>query len=305
QNTSPEELADYHKGLEESLKAGWQVLSSGGSAVDAVVAAIKSMEDNPVFNAGKGAVFTSEGKNELDAAIMDGKTLDAGAVAGVEHIKNPIEAAYLVMKDTPHVLLASVGAEKFAVSKGIPLTGEEYFVIAKRHEQLKAAKTHNKISLDHDNPDPTLAFNDNKYGTVGAVALDVNGNLAAGTSTGGMTNKLPGRVGDSPIIGAGTYANNATAAISCTGTGEKFITVGAAQNIHDRCRFLHEPVEEAIKDVLLEVQEIEGVGGIIALDAKGNFGAFFNAKGMLRGTIGSSDPTFHTAVFGTDPFPEK
>ncbi len=276
--------------------------------MDAVVAAIKSMEDNPVFNAGKGAVFTSEGTNELDASIMDGKTLEAGSVAGIAHIKNPIEAAYLVMEGTPHVMLASHGAEKFAISKGVETVPDEYFATEKRLKQLKAAQAKDKVMLDHDDTDPTMAFkheHHDKYGTVGAVALDKNGNLAAGTSTGGMTNKLPGRIGDSPIIGAGTYANNATAAISCTGTGEMFIRVGAAHSIHDRCRFLHENVSDAIKDVLKEVGDIEGLGGIIALDAKGNFGAFFNTKGMLRGTIGSSDGgKAHTAVFGSDPFPE-
>ncbi len=296
----------YREALKKSLMAGYEILKEGGDAVHAVIAAINQMEDCPLFNAGKGAVFTNEGKNELDASIMDGKTLNAGAVAAVTNIKNPIDAAYIVMTKTPHVLMTSHAAEKFAAENGAEVVDPSYFFTEQRFKQLQLAKEKESFDINDDSGDRVssnfgISLHDNIFGTVGAVALDQDGNLAAGTSTGGMTNKRYGRVGDSPIIGAGTYANNETVAVSCTGTGEKFIQTSAAHNIHNRYRFLKQDISTAAKEVLDEVKQLDGLGGIIAVDRDGNFVAAMNTKGMFRGTIGD-DGIPLTAIYGSDEF---
>lgn len=224
ENMTPELEKQYTDKLNEALKAGYDLLKNRGKSLDAVEAAIKVMEDSPLFNAGKGSVFTHEGKNEMDAAIMDGKTLKAGAVAGVTTIRNPIEGARAVMDKTPHVMLAGSGADQFAKEQGLKTESPEYFRDETRWKQFQKVKQKEEIKLDHSSDttgsiNPSESFVDKKFGTVGAVALDREGNLATATSTGGMTNKRYGRIGDSPIIGAGTYANNKTCAVSCTGHG--------------------------------------------------------------------------------------
>lgn len=288
--------AQYRTALDRALKAGHAVLASGGSSVDAVVATIKVFEDDPLFNAGKGAVFTNEGKNELDASIMDGKSGLAGAVAGVTTVKNPITAARAVMDKTRHVLMVSSGADKFAAVQKLDIVAPAYFYTPHRWEQLQKAKERDQIQLDHDGKaktslaPPASPFEswmiDNKFGTVGAVALDAQGNLAAGTSTGGLTNKLYGRVGDSPIIGAGTYADNATVAVSGTGTGEFFMRGVVAYDISARMKYakasLSDAVDQTIKSAL---DDKNGRGGVIALDKDGNVKFGFNTEGMYRGYI--------------------
>ncbi|MGI8556128.1 MAG: isoaspartyl peptidase/L-asparaginase family protein [Pyrinomonadaceae bacterium] len=289
---SPAKEKEYRDKLTEVLLAGYKVLQSGGTSLDAVETAINLMEDSPLFNAGKGAVFNAEGKNELDASIMDGKTLMAGAVAGVHHIKNPISLARLVMEKSPHVMMAGDGAEKFAVERGVKLVSEKYFftqerwdalqkVIRQEKEKTKAASEGKKVSgLDY-RWQPY-----NKFGTVGAVALDKDGNLAAGTSTGGMTYKKYGRIGDSPIIGAGTYANNETCAVSATGYGEYFIRLGVARDISALMEYKNLPVQQAADLVIkTKLQNLGGDGGVIALDREGNIGISFNSEGMYRAYI--------------------
>jgi beta-aspartyl-peptidase (threonine type) len=292
---TPETEARYRAGLERAMKAGYAVLAAGGTSTDAVVATIKVFEDDPLFNAGKGAVFTSEGKNELDAAIMDGKTGLAGAVAGVTTIKNPITAARAVMDKTRHVMLVSDGADKFAATQKLDIVDPSYFFTQHRWDQLQKAKEKEKLELDHDGaPKKTSALpaeqwqTDNKFGTVGCVALDRYGNLAAGTSTGGLTNKLYGRVGDSPIIGAGTYADNATAAVSGTGVGEFFMRGLIAYDIAARMKYLKLPLSEAVDQTIKgALDDKHGDGGLIALDAKGNVKFGFNTSGMYRGYVRS------------------
>ena len=300
---TPEVEAQYRAALDRALKAGHAVLAGGGSSVDAVVATIKVFEDDPLFNAGKGAVFTNEGKNELDASIMDGKSGLAGAVAGVTTVKNPITAARAVMDKTRHVLMASSGADKFAAVQKLDIVAPDYFYTPHRWEQLQKAKERDQIQLDHDSkaktssrllaPSIDEAANpfeawmiDHKFGTVGAVALDAQGNLAAGTSTGGLTNKLYGRVGDSPIIGAGTYADNATVAVSGTGTGEFFMRGVVAYDISARMKYakasLSDAVDQTIKTAL---DDKKGRGGVIALDKDGNIKFGFNTEGMYRGYV--------------------
>lgn len=293
-NMTPEREAQYRRGLERAMKAGYDVLAAGGSSVDAVVATIKVFEDDPLFNAGKGAVFTHEGRNELDAAIMDGKTGLAGAVAGVTTIKNPITAARAVMDKTKHVMLVSTGAEKFAAQQKLEIVDPAYFFTQQRWDQLQKVIEKDKIELDHNGaPGKTSAAPepwelDHKYGTTGAVALDRYGNLAAGTSTGGLTNKYFGRVGDSPIIGAGTYADNATVAVSGTGTGEFYMRGLIAYDIAARMKYLKLPVGEAVEQALKSaLDDKHGDGGVIALDAKGNFKFAFNTGGMYRGYVRS------------------
>jgi len=266
----------HRAGLEQSLKAGYDILARGGSSLDAVEAAIRVLEDNPLFNAGRGAVFTHEGTNELDASIMDGKTLKAGAVAGLEHIANPITLARLVMEKSRHVMLQGKGAEAFAKSMGMPFVDQKYFYTEERWQELQKEKA-----------SPTPSSGQEKHGTVGAVALDQAGNLAAGTSTGGITNKLFGRVGDSPIIGAGTYANNQTCAVSCTGDGEYFIRAVVAHNISTLLGYKGLPLAEAAQKALDEAARLGGTGGLIALDRNGNVAMPFNTSGMYRGKIGS------------------
>ena len=272
----------YKQKLTEALTAGYAVLEQGGTGLEAVRTAINIMENSPLFNAGKGAVFTNKGTNEMDASIMDGATLNAGAVAGVMHIKNPINAAIAVMLHSPHVLLSGKGAETFAGSQGLEIVDAKYFFTEKRYEQLKRAQE--KESKTKSRTDPV--HNDFKFGTVGAVALDKNGNIVAGTSTGGMTNKRFGRIGDSPIIGAGTYANNKTCGISATGHGEYFIRAVAAHDISALMEYKGMSIEEAANEVInKKLKEMGGSGGVIGLDAKGNVTMTFNTTGMFRGYI--------------------
>jgi beta-aspartyl-peptidase (threonine type) len=272
--TSQQEL-DYKNGLQTAITAGETILKAGGTALDAVEAAIINLEDNPLFNAGKGAVFTNEGKNEMDASIMEGKLLMAGAIAGVKNIKNPINLARAVMEKSEHVFMAGIGAEEFAKKINAQFMPDDYFFVQLRYDQLQQAKKSDTIVLDHTS--------EKKFGTVGCVALDVNGNLAAGTSTGGMTNKKHGRVGDTAIIGAGTYANNNTCAISCTGHGEFFIRSVVAYDISCLIEYKNLTLKEACESVVQQkLVKIGGEGGLIALDAKGNIELPFNSEGMYR-----------------------
>ena len=279
----------YKQVLEQSLAAGYSVLATGGSSIDAVIAAIVVMEESPLFNAGKGAVFSNAGRIELDASIMDGSTLMAGSVAAVTTIRNPIRAARAVMTQSEHVMLIGPGAEAFAAEKGLEIVDPSYFHTQFRWDQLQKAISQERLLRDHDalpgKPD-TAENSDKKRGTVGAVALDSRGNLAAGTSTGGITNKRFGRVGDSPIIGAGTYADNRSVAVSATGSGEMFIRTCAAFNTAAQVRLLNRTITEAADNTLKEVAAIGGDGGLIVLDAKGNHAMRFNTRGMFRGTIG-------------------
>jgi L-asparaginase / beta-aspartyl-peptidase len=293
---TPERERAYRDKLSEALLAGFGVLKKGGGCLDAVVAAITLLEDSPLFNAGKGAVFTSAGTNELDSSIMDGRTLKAGAVAGLKRVKNPILLARLVMEQSPHVMMTGAGAEAFATQKGVELVDPKYFYTEERWQQLQ------KIKEAEKNPPPKSSklapapFDEHKFGTVGAVALDQSGNLGAGTSTGGMTNKRFGRVGDSPIIGAGTYADNETCGVSCTGDGEYFIRAAVAHDISAQMRYAGKSVERAAADSLEKVAKIGGTGGLIALDRRGNFAMPFNTSGMYRGWIGA-DGQPHVLIY--------
>jgi beta-aspartyl-peptidase (threonine type) len=287
---SLENEMNYKNGLEEALLAGDKILAKGGNALDAVEAAVKRLEDNPLFNAGRGAVFTNDGKNEMDASIMNGKNLMAGAVTGVNNIKNPISLARVVMENSEHVFLSGLGAMSFAEKMKLEFAPDEYFFVQERYDQLLEAKEHDRIVLDHSgnkgqssSPGPLLHFPGSKKGTVGAVALDVHGNMAAATSTGGMTNKKFGRVGDSPIIGAGTYANNNTCAISCTGHGEFFIRSVVAYDISCLMEYKGLSLKEACDVVVYQkLIKIGGEGGLIAIDTKGNIEMPFNSEGMYR-----------------------
>lgn len=274
----------YKEVLKQALEAGYAKIKSGHSGLDAVQAAIEIMEDSPLFNAGKGAVFTNKGTNELDASIMDGRTLKAGAVAGVTIVKNPIDAARAVMEKSQHVMLAGKGANEFAQQQKLTIVKPSYFYTKDRWQALQKAIEKDKIKLDHsfniiDN------YPDYKFGTVGAVALDDNGNLAAGTSTGGMTNKKFGRVGDSPVIGAGTYANNKTVAVSCTGWGEFYIRNVVAYDVSAMMEYKNLSVTDAAKVAIQKVGDMGGNGGLIALDKNGNIAMPFNTAGMYRAAI--------------------
>jgi len=282
---TPSLESEYISSLTQALSQGYSLLSTGSTSLDAVLAAIKSLEDNPLFNAGKGAVFTSEGFNELDASIMDGKTLKAGSVSCVRTIKNPILAAYKVMTSSDHVMLMGEGADRFAKDQGCEIVDQSYFFTQKRWDHLEKLKKAKLMALDH-NAESTLEKNGKKFGTVGAVALDIYGNLAAGTSTGGLTNKKYGRVGDSPVIGAGNYANNKTCAVSCTGTGEYFLRTLGAYDVSAMMEYgglgLAEAAEKLIHKKFIE---IGGDGGLIAVDREGNATMPFNTEGMYRGII--------------------
>tara|TARA_R110000787_G_scaffold109035_2_gene217580 strand:- start:67169 stop:68233 length:1065 start_codon:yes stop_codon:yes gene_type:complete len=273
----------YLEKLEEAIKTGHTILSNGGTSLEAVTATINIMEDSPLFNAGKGAVFTHEETNELDASIMDGATLNAGAVSGVKHIKNPIDLALSVMNDSPHVMLSGEGAEEFARKQGFNMTDPSYFYTEKRFQSLQKVKEREMReqykSLSFEDP----FIKDSKFGTVGCVALDKNGNLAGGTSTGGMTNKRWNRIGDAPIIGAGTYANNATCAVSSTGWGEYFIRAMVAHDISAMMEYKGISLQEAAKIVIQQkVPDLGGDGGIVAIDKDGNIAMEFNTAGMYR-----------------------
>jgi beta-aspartyl-peptidase (threonine type) len=302
-NMTPEKEKAYREALNTALQKGYAILKKGGTSLQAVEAAIMVMEDSPLFNAGKGAVFTNEGKNELDAAIMEGNTLKAGAIAGVTTIKNPIRGAIAVMEKSPHVLMAGKGADQFAREQGLEIVDPSYFYTEARFKALQKAKEQEKIELDHYenkeeikkapktgySKDENLIFTEGKkFGTVGCVALDKFGNLTAGTSTGGMTNKKYGRVGDAPIIGAGTYANNTTCAVSATGHGEFFIRSVVAYDISSLMEYKGLTVKEAADEVVMKkLVERGGDGGVIALDRNGNIAMPFNSEGMYRGFIKS------------------
>lgn len=288
---TPEKEKLVRADLEAALNAGNAVLKSGGSSLDAVTEAILVLEDSPRFNAGKGAVFTHEGRNELDAAIMDGATLRAGAIAGVHRVKNPVLLARAVMERSPHVFLAGDGAEAFAKTVGIELVDPKYFRTDERWEQLQEA-----LKKEAAGQRSSLGRMIH-YGTVGAVALDRAGHLAAATSTGGMTNKRWGRIGDSPVIGAGTYAN-AHCAVSATGWGEYYVRAVAAHDICARALYAKKPIAEAAKEVVMDVvPKLGGDGGVIALDADGNIAMPFNTDGMYRGWI-DRDGKMHVAILG-------
>ncbi|UOB19204.1 isoaspartyl peptidase/L-asparaginase family protein [Abyssalbus ytuae] len=287
-NMTPELEEEYENKLKEAVTAGYKILKEGGTSLNAVEKTIRILENSPLFNAGKGAVFTNEGKNELDASIMDGKSLNAGAVAGVTTVKNPISLARTVMEKSKHVMLAREGSESFAQENGLEIVDPSYFFTENRMKSLERAKEKEKVELDHDEKtafyDP--AIKDFKFGTVGCVALDKDGNLAAGTSTGGMTNKRWGRVGDSPIIGAGTYANNNTCAVSSTGWGEYFIRGVVAYDISAMMEYKKISLAESAKDVIQrKLPELGGDGGVIAVDRNGNISMEFNTTGMYRASI--------------------
>ncbi|MCA1175540.1 MULTISPECIES: isoaspartyl peptidase/L-asparaginase family protein [unclassified Pantoea] len=285
---SAEKEQHYRQQLNAIVTAGQQILAAGGSALDAVTEAVRLLEECPLFNAGKGAVFTHQGTHELDASIMDGRTLDVGAVAGVSHIRNPILAARKVMENSPHVLFIGAGAEAFAAEQGLEQVAPDFFSTPERWEQLQRALSSQQMVLDHDGAAQSHSDDpldpDRKFGTVGAVALDLQGNLAAATSTGGMTNKQVGRVGDSPLVGAGCYANNETVAVSCTGTGEVFIRTLAAYDVSAQMEYGGRSLQQATANVIHDkVQELEGSGGLIAVDRHGNVVLPFNSEGMYRG----------------------
>jgi len=274
----------YEKGLQTALDAGYGVLEEGGSAVNAIKASIVILEDNVLFNAGRGSVFTKKGVQEMDAAIMDGINLAAGAVTGVRNVRNPIELAMEVMRNSNHVFLSGKGANDFAIKQGIKLEPDEYFFSQFRYDQWKQIRDSDNYSLDHTHQQLEELMRDKKFGTVGAVACDQNGNIAAATSTGGMTNKKYGRIGDSPVIGSGTYANNKTCAISCTGHGEMFIRSVAAYDVSCLMEYKNFSLQQAMEEVVLrKLPVIEGEGGMIGIDTKGNVALIFNSAGMYRG----------------------
>lgn len=276
------ELA-YCNALEDGLKAGYAVLEQGGTAVNAVKAAIVVLEDNLLFNAGRGSVFTKKGVQEMDAAIMDGSTLKAGAVAAVRNVRNPIELAEEVMLNSNHVFLSGKGANDFAIKQGIKLEPDEYFFSQFRYDQWKVMRDSDNYSLDHTHQGLEELMKDKKFGTVGAVACDASGNIAAATSTGGMTNKKYGRIGDSPLIGCGTYANNKTCAISCTGHGEPFIQAVAAYDVSCLMEYKGMSLQEALHEVVnVKLPKMDGEGGMIGVDASGNTAMVLNSAGMYR-----------------------
>lgn len=281
---SEKKQAEYAHVLQAALAAGHAILDNGGDAVLAVEAAVCILEDSPLFNAGRGAVFTKDGTQEMDAAIMDGTGRNAGGVTCVQHVRNPVKAARAVLEKSQHVLLAGEAAENFVKQYGIELADADYFFDQHRWDQLQEIKETGKIQLDfaEDDAEPQ------KYGTVGAVACDANGNLAAATSTGGMTNKQPGRVGDTPIIGAGCYADNASCAVSCTGQGEYFMRGLIAHNVAQRMRYQQIDLDKAANRAIAEtLSMLGGHGGLIAVDAQGNFAMPFNTPGMFRGVAQS------------------
>ncbi|HKS30666.1 MAG TPA: isoaspartyl peptidase/L-asparaginase [Pyrinomonadaceae bacterium] len=289
--------ADYRAKMSEVLLAGYQILKEGRPGLDAIEAALRLLEDSPLFNAGKGAVLTSVGTVELDASIMEGNTLKAGAVASLKHIKNPISLARLVMEKSAHVMMVSQGAEEFAKQQGIEMMPNEYFLTERRLKELqRKQEDEKKKKQSHFGGASRASFSvpgaEEKFGTVGAVALDRAGNLSAGTSTGGISNKRFGRVGDSPIIGAGTYANNRTCAISCTGDGEYFIRSCVAHDISAMVEYRGISLKEAAQAVLDKVEKLGGQGGLIAIDRKGQIAMPFNTAGMYRGTIGPDGKPF-------------
>ena len=280
----------YRDALDHALRMGHVILKEGGASLDAVEAAIRVLEDSPLFNAGKGAVFNADGQHEMDASLMNGADLRAGAVASVQNVKNPIHLARRVMDHSSHVLLSGNGAFEFAHKQKVQLEDDAYFFDELRYQQWKEVVGTDVMQLDHSDKEK-------KFGTVGAVALDSHGHLAAGTSTGGMTNKKWQRIGDSPIIGAGTYANDASCAVSCTGHGESFIRAVAAHDVHALTLYKGLSLQEAVRIVVHEkLPPLDGDGGLIAIDRNGNIVLDFNCSGMYRGQVGP-DGLFHTAIF--------
>jgi beta-aspartyl-peptidase (threonine type) len=281
---SPEKEAAYAAALETALEAGAAVLRNGGSALDAVEAAVIPMEDDPLFNSGHGAVFTAAGTHELDASIMDGRDRNAGAVAGVTRVRNPIKAARAVMDKSEHVMFAGTGADAFAEAQGLDMVDNSYFDTDRRRQSLeRVLEERARTAAD-------------RHGTVGAVAIDQDGNLAAATTTGGMTAKAAGRIGDSPLIGAATYAENGVCAVSATGHGEYFIRVGVAKTICDRVKLADDEIEPAATSTLAEVAELGGDGGVIVVNGDGGYAFVFNSEGMYRGVVDASGA--RTAIYG-------
>ena len=294
---TPELEKAYAEGLRIALEAGFAVLEEGGTAVNSVKAALVVLEDNILFNAGRGSVFTKKGVQEMDAAIMDGVDLSAGAVSGVRNVRNPIELAAEVMRNSNHVFLSGKGANDFAIKQGIKLEPDEYFFSQFRYDQWKAIRDSDNYSLDHTNQDIEELMRDRKFGTIGAAACDKNGNIAAATSTGGMTNKKYGRIGDSPLIGCGTYANNKTCAISCTGHGEMFIRAVAAYDVSCLMEYKNMSLEKAMNHVVNEKLVLfGGEGGMIGVDAQGNYAMLFNSAGMYR-AVKTSEDFQHVAIY--------
>ncbi|MCB4798159.1 isoaspartyl peptidase/L-asparaginase family protein [Neotamlana laminarinivorans] len=297
ENLSEEKRVAYEQKLEEAILVGYNILKKGGTSLDAVQNTINVLEDSPLFNAGKGAVYTHDEYNEHDASIMDGKTLNAGASTGTRTVKNPINLARIVMDKSPHVMLSGKGAEIFATEHGLNIVEPSYFATKSRLESLKRIKN-NEVSTFYNED-----IKNSKFGTVGCVALDKHGNLAAGTSSGGMTNKRWGRIGDSPIIGAGTYANNNTCAVSCTGWGEYFIRGMVAHDISALMDYKNLSLEEASKIVIQEklpnIGNKKGSGGIIAVDKLGNISFQFNTAGMYRASI-NSEGKLYVGIFKND-----
>jgi len=314
---TPDLEREYRSGLEAALKIGWDILDKGGNALDCVEETVCSLEDFPLFNAGRGSVFTHEGKNEMDASIMDGKTLRAGAVAFVKNVRNPIRLSRLVMQKTDHVLLGGAGANQFALEMGVDMADDAYFFTEHRYEQLLRAREEGIVELDHTADEAEILsepgavatgqpVNGNKsihptkpLGTVGAVACDATGNLAAATSTGGMTNKKFGRIGDTPLIGSGTYAENATCAVSCTGYGEYFMLGVTAYDLAARMKYGNDDLATAARETIEHLTAIGGEGGLIAVDTRGNVVLPFNSEGMYRGSVSSSD--FRIEIYKSEP----
>ncbi|MCL1129048.1 isoaspartyl peptidase/L-asparaginase family protein [Shewanella sairae] len=305
-NLTPEQQKAYRAKLQEAVDAGYDVLAKGGDSIVAVKASINILENSPLFNAGVGAVYTFDGAHELDASIMDGKTMNAGAVAGVKHIKNPIDLAITVMEKSPHVMLSGQGAEEFALTQGYQLVPANHFDTDNRYQQLNSAKEKIRkaesnadyqastgAGISHNYKQSALEYSefDYKFGTVGAVALDQNGNLAAGTSTGGMTAKRFGRIGDSPVIGAGTYAENGVCAVSATGHGEYFIRYHVAGDICAKVKYQNKSIIQAADEVINQrLITAGGTGGVIAIDQRGNIATPFNTEGMYRATRKNNQP---------------
>lgn len=297
EDMTPQLEEAYLAGLTDAVNAGYAVLEEGGNAVNAVKAALVILEDNILFNAGRGSVFTKKGVQEMDAAIMDGNTLEAGAVAGVRNVRNPIELAMEVMRNSNHVFLSGKGANDFAIKQGVKLEADEYFFSQFRYDQWKALRDSDNYSLDHTHQQLEELMRDKKFGTVGAVACDNQGNVAAATSTGGMTNKKYGRIGDSPVIGCGTYANNATCAISCTGHGEMFIRSVAAYDVSCLMEYKGLSLQDAMNIVVNEkLVQLNGEGGMIGVDANGNHVMIFNSAGMYRAAKNNKD-LFEVAIY--------
>lgn len=281
-NVPEKEKNEYIKALEDILKYGYSLLKKAYSAVDTSELVVRKFEDCPLFNAGKGAVFNSEGKNELDASIMDGRDRSCGAVTCVTRIKNPVSLSRMVMEKSPHILLCGKGAETFAKENGIKLVRNSYFFTQKRYDQWLKLKEKKVTALDHSSD-----LTNSAKGTVGCVVKDSCGNLAAATSTGGMTNKKYGRIGDTPIIGAGNFADNSTCAVSCTGTGEEFMRTVAAYEIHALMKYKKMSLQKALDHFTANILKAD-TGGLIAVDCKGNHAYSFNSKGMYRGAADSS-----------------